>query len=215
MSINVVLADDHSIVRAGIKSVLNMETDINICGEATTGTELLALARKCPADIYIVDISMPDLNGIDAIDRLHTIEPDFKALVLSMHDSRTFVEKAIRAGARGYILKEKAADEIVSAVRAVYAGGYFISPQIQGFVVEGFLNKRNPASARQSGALTRQERRILQLIAEGNTNRDISELLHIAMNTVHAHRNSLMRKLNIHKQSELIRYALKEGLTSV
>lgn len=215
MTIKVVLADDHSIVRAGIKAVLSLWADIAITGEASNGVELLAIAKNKPADIYIVDISMPDLNGIEAIGRLHAVHPDFRALILSMHESRTFVEKSIRAGARGYILKENAANEITTAVRAVHSGDYYISPPMQEYVIAGFLNLRSAASAPTPSGLTKQERRILQLIAEGNSNRDISASLHIAVNTVHAHRNSLMRKLNIHKQSDLIRYAIKEGIVAL
>lgn len=215
MTIKIVLADDHSIVRAGIKSVLSMWADITIIGEAANGEELLAIAKNKDADVYIVDISMPDLNGIEAIGRLHAVHPNFRAIVLSMHESRTFVEKSIRAGARGYILKESAADEITTAVRAVHSGDYYISPPMQEYVISGFLTPRSAEGKSAANGLTRQERRILQLIAEGNSNRDISASLHIAVNTVHAHRNSLMRKLNIHKQSDLIRYAIKEGIVAL
>ncbi len=215
MSIRIVLADDHSIVRAGLAAILQLEPDMEILGEAATGMELLRLAKKVPADVFIVDISMPDLNGIEAIDQLFSVNPHAKALVLSMHDAKTFVEKAFRAGARGYILKEKAADEIVAAVREVHSGGYFITPRIQGFMVEGFLSKSQAPRRKTAADLTRQERRIIQLIAEGHSNPEIAAKLHIAVNTVHAHRNNLMKKLDIHKQAELIRYALREGLVLI
>lgn len=212
MSIKVILADDHSIVRAGIRAVLNLEPDIRIAGEAATGAELLTLVKHTAADVYIIDISMPDLNGIEAIKQMRALHLAGRSLVLSMHDSRTFVEKAIQAGAHGYILKEQAAAEISAGVRTAHAGGYFISPRLQGVVVEGFLAKR---AATCNSPLTRQEIRVLQLIAEGNSNKEVAEVLHISTNTVHAHRNSLMRKLDLHKQSELIRYAIREGIATV
>jgi len=215
MSIRIVLADDHSIVRAGLTAILQLEPDMEILGEAATGLSLLRLAKKVSADVFIVDISMPDLNGIEVIDQLASVSPKAKALVLSMHDTKTFVEKAFRAGARGYILKEKAADEIVSAVREIHAGGYFITPRIQGFMVEGFLSKSQMPHCKTAADLTRQERRIIQLIAEGHSNPEIAAKLHIAVNTVHAHRNNLMKKLDIHKQADLIRYALREGLALI
>lgn len=216
MPISVLLADDHALVRDGLKAVLDRRRkDIVVTGEAANGNEVLALAQTAPPDIYVVDISMPELNGLETTDHLLSRDPAARVVILSMHDSRTFVERAFRCGARGYILKESAAEEVVNAISEVYAGRYYVSPRISQFLVQGFLGRGGTPEkpAPEGGALTRREREVLQMIAEGFTNKEIAKRLHIAMNTVHVHRNNLMRKLGLHRQADLVRYAIKEGLS--
>lgn len=217
MSIEVIVADDHAIVRAGIKAVIdNIGKDIKIIWEAANGNEVLEMAKKRRADVYIIDISMPILNGIETTDRLMKMDPKSKIIILSMHDNRTFVEKALKFGAKGYVLKKSAIGEIVDAIHEVYAGSYFLSPKISKFVIQGFLGKRyhyKPYSKMEN--LTRREREILQLIAEGLTSKEMAVQLNLSLSTVHDHRKNIMQKLNIHKQAELIRYALKEGISQL
>ncbi|MDD2717384.1 MAG: response regulator transcription factor [Candidatus Wallbacteria bacterium] len=212
MAIDVIIADDHAIVRAGIKSVIEKKAiDIRVIGEASNGEELLKLARTSPADVYILDISMPLLNGIQAVSEILKINPQSKVIILSMHDSRSFVEKALQAGAKGYILKDNASEEIVPGIREVTSNRFYLSPPISNFIVEGFLN-RDSQAGKNSNELTLREREVLQLIAEGFSNKEIASRMRLALNTVNAHRKNIMEKLNIHKQADLIRYAIKEGL---
>ncbi len=211
MSIKVILADDHPIVRDGLRAVIEKKAgDIVIIGEAADGNEALKIAKNNPADIYIFDISMPVLNGIETTERLIKREPKSKVIILSMHDDRSFIERALKAGAKGYILKETATDEIVFAIREVYHGRFFLSPKISTFIIEDYLDKSpDPHSAYE---LTPREREILQLIAEGSSNKEIAERLFLSLHTIHVHRNNIMKKLRIHKQTDLVRYALREGL---
>ncbi|MCK4395702.1 response regulator transcription factor [candidate division WOR-3 bacterium] len=217
MSIKVILADDHPVVRDGIKFIINRKgTDIAIIGEASNGSEVLDMAKEDPADVYVIDISMPILNGIETTERLIKLEPQSKVIILSIHDSRIFVEKALKSGARGYILKESVTEEVINAIREVYKGRFFLSPGVSKFVVQGFLGKRHGYKKYQKiVSLTRREREILQLIAEGFTNKETARKLNLSLNTVHVHRKNIMEKLDIHKQADLIRYALKEGISNL
>lgn len=217
MSIKIILADDHPIVRDGLRFIIEKKGgDIKIIGEASNGNEVLEMARKNYADVYVLDISMPILNGIDTTDRLLKMNPKSKIIILSIHDSRIFVEKALKTGAKGYLLKESATEEVIHAIREVYMGRYFLSPSISKFVVHGFLgNMQDYKRDSNKGNLTKREREILQLIAEGFTNKEIAGKISLSLHTVHVHRNNIMRKLEIHKQADLIRYALKEGISEL
>ena len=217
MSIKVILADDHAVVRDGIRAILERrDKDIRIIGEAANGTEVLKLAKATPADVYVLDISMPLLNGVETTDRLLQMNPRSKVIILSMHDDRAFVERALACGAKGYVTKESAAEELIHAIREVHRDRFFLSPPISRFVVQGFLRRRQaPASQPPEGELTRREREVLQLIAEGFSNKEIARQLSLSLNTVHVHRNNLMRKLDLHKQADLIRYAVNAGLSSL
>jgi two-component system response regulator NreC len=214
MTIKVILADDHAVVRDGIRAILDRkEKDIRIIGEAASGTEVLKMAKHTPADVYVLDISMPLLNGVETTDRLIQMNPQSKVIILSMHDDRTFVERALACGAKGYVTKESAAEELIHAIREVWKDRFFLSPKISRYIVQGFLRRRNSPSQRSSAEeLTRRERQVLQLIAEGFSNKDIARELTLSLNTVHVHRNNLMRKLDLHKQADLIRYAVNAGL---
>lgn len=211
MKIKVILADDHSIVRDGIKAVIEKKGEnITVIGEASNGNEVLKMARQNPADIYILDISMPQLNGIETTARLCKINSRSSIIILSMHDDRTYVERALRSGARGYILKETATDEIIAGIREVYQGRYYITPKISAYLVEDFLGKE-PADHSASD-LSSREKGVLQLFAEGYSSKEIAEKLVLSLHTIHVHKNNIMRKLNIHRQADLIKYALKEGI---
>ena len=214
MAIKVILADDHAIVRDGLKSVIDKKGDgIVVIGEATNGNDVLKMSKTNPADVYLLDISMPILNGIETTHRLINKSPKSKVIMLSMHDDRTFVVKALQSGARGYILKESATDEIVFGINEVYLGRYYLTPKISSYLVEDFL-EREP-SEHHLAELSSRERGILQLLAEGLNNKEIAEKLSLSVNTVHVHRNNIMKKLNIHRQADLIKYALKEGVAQL
>lgn len=216
MSIKVVLADDHAVVIEGMKAIIERKgQDIEIVGEAGNGREVLRIAKKIHADVYILDISMPLLNGIEATERLIKLDPKNRIIIFSIHDDRHLVERVLKYGAKGYILKENAAEEVIRAVREVYKGNFFFSPKISKYIVHGFMGggRRNYNSKEKVVYLTRREREILQLIAEGYKNNEIAEHLTLSLYTVRAHRNNMMQKLDIHNQAKLIRYALKEGIS--
>jgi two-component system, NarL family, response regulator NreC len=214
MKIKVILADDHSIVRDGIKAVVDKKGDnIQIIGEAANGNEVLSIAAVKPADVYVLDISMPELNGLETASRLLAQNPQAKVIMLSMHDDRTFVERALRCGAKGYILKETATEEIVTGIREVHMGRYYLTPKISSYLVEDFLGKEQEKEA--ASVLSSRERGILQLLAEGSTSKEIADRLALSLHTVHVHKNNIMKKLNIHRQAELVKFALKEGIIQI
>ena len=217
MPIKVMIADDHAIVREGIRALLSKwSREIVVSGEAADGKGLLELARKSPADVYVLDIAMPGLNGMETAARLLRLDKDARIIYLSMYNDRPTVQKALEAGARGYLLKENAGEDIVKAIRAVYGGGYYLSAPLSGLMQELLSPARGGGlKAEPSSRLTPKEREIIQLIAEGLADKEISRRLHISGNTVHAHRNNISRKLDIHKQTDLVRYAIKEKIVIV
>ena len=217
MKIRVLIADDHPVVRDGLEfSLARKAPEIEVVGEAEDGAAAVALARSLSPDVIILDITMPRLNGLDAAREILRGNPAARVIILSLHDTRAFVEEAIAAGARGYLTKETAGRNIAEAVREVHAGRYFLSPAVAHIVVEK-AKAGAKAPRRRSGppALTSQERKVLQLIAEGRTGKEIASDLGIAPNTVHAHRTSLMAKLGLHKQTDLVRFAVREGLAKL
>ena len=214
MKIRVLIADDHPVVREGLKfSLAHSGRDIEVAGEAEDGVTAVALARSLTPDVIVMDITMPRLNGLDATRDILRGNPAARVIVLSLHDTRAFVEGAMEAGDRGYLTKESASRDIADAVAEVGAGRYYLSPSIAHILVElGLTRSAAPRRARGAAALTAQERKVLQLIAEGLTGKEIAAALALTSNTVHAHRTRLMAKLDIHKQTDLVRYAVKEGL---
>lgn len=220
MSIRVVLADDHALVLDGIRAVVhNMGEDIEIVGEAANGNDVLKMAQLQKADVYVLDISMPLLNGIETTGRLLKMNPDNRVIILSMHDDRASVERALEAGARGYVVKKSAAAEVIQAIRDVAGGGVYLSSSVTGYLVDSFLSKPINTETQQDRPvvvrLTSKEREVLQLIAEGHTRKEIAAALNVSVNTVHVHTNNIMQKLNIHKKADLIRFALKENMVQI
>ena len=212
--IKIILADDHALVRQGVRMMLETAADeFKVIGEVSNGQELLALAKKTPADVYIVDISMPILNGVEAVSKLLRQDRKAKVLILSMYDDRVSVEKALKAGAKGFVVKVSRAEELLEAVREVAAGRFYFGGKISKFLVQGFLGKRAPK--KDGTHLTNKEKEVLQLIAEGYSSKQIAKHFTLSLNTIHVHRNNIMRKLGIHKQAELVRYALKEGIAQL
>jgi len=213
MSIELILADDHAMVREGLKLVIESKgRDIKVIGEASNGREVLNMAMKKPDVVYILDISMPVLNGIETARRLKKMDAKSKIIILSIHDTKNFVEQALQCGVKGYVLKEDASEELVYAIRTVHMGRFFLSGKISKYVIDGFLTKRLH-DRKEVVKLTGKEREILQLIAEGLTSKEIATRLNLSLNTAHAHRNNIMQKLDLHKQTDLVRYAIKEGIT--
>ena len=212
--INIAIADDHVMVRSGIKAALERANkDIQVVAEVSNGKELIELPKDLKVDIFLVDISMPILNGIEATKKLRRVRKNAKVIILSMYDDRISVERAIRAGASGFVIKESTKEEGINAKEDVSKGKFFLCSSISNYVFEGFLNR---ASGRKGlHTLTAKEKEILQLVAEGYSSRRIAEEFGLSLNTVHVHRNNIMHKLKLHKQADLIRYAIKEGIAHI
>jgi len=209
------MADDHPLVREGIKSIFTVGgKGIIITDEYSNGKELLKDFPRKRADVYILNISMPKLNGIETAARIIKSDATAKIIILSMYDNKHLVEKALKAGAKGYVLKENSADEIVLAVKKVYDGGCFFSGQIKEIIDRRVLDKKR-GKKKSKRSLTVRENEILDLIAEGFSNKEISVKLKITLNTVRTHRKTIMSKLNIHKQTSLVRYAIKAEIPEV
>ena len=206
--ITVLLADDHALVRQGLKILLEREPGLEIVAEAGDGREVLELVEGCQPEIAVLDISMPRLNGLEAARRIAKISPETRVILLSMYRSPEYVREAIRTRVRGYILKENAAEELVKAIREVACGGYhFASP-----ILEEIVASAHGLSESKLDLLTPREREVLQLIAEGHTTEEISKIIHRSPETVRSHRASLMKKLGLHNVAELVRFALASGL---
>lgn len=207
MAHKVLLADDHTVVRDGLKGVLLRE-GFEIVAEASNGREAVDMARKLQPDVALIDVAMPLLNGIDAARAIHTHCPRTRTILLTMHKETNYVLEALRAGAKGYVLKTQAASDLVNAIRSTLEGAVYLSPGISDGVVEAALNKDSVAL----DPLTQRERQVLQLIAEGKTNKEVSHELGMSVKTVDTHRRNLMAKLNIHETAGLVRHAIKIGL---
>lgn len=208
----IILADDHSMFRHGIKKIVEDISDIEVIGEAGNGIELLELVRNLEPDMVIVDISMPYLRGIEATKDIKQIYKGIKILILTMHKRKEYLYHAINAGANGYILKEEAISELLSAIKIIREGGIYISPHLNAELTYDLVNIQKK---RQINGffepLSVREKQVLKLIAEGKTNKEIAGLLYISINTVQNHRSNIKKKLNIKKTANLVRYALSKG----
>lgn len=217
MSIRIVVADDHRIVRDGLAALLAREADLELVGQAEDGHAALRRVRELQPDVLVTDVSMPGLNGIEAIRRIRADHPTVKPLCLSMHGDSRMVMGMIDAGAAGYVLKDSAFDELGLAIRKVMAGQIYLSPDLVGVVVhEARKRTSGPASPSQpAAALTPREREMVQLLSEGHSTAQIAERLHVSAKTVATHRENILHKLNMHSIAELTRYAIREGLSSL
>ncbi len=204
--IRVLLVDDHTIFREGMRALLADEEDILVCGEAGTGHEALRLANELHPDVIVMDIAMPDLNGLQATSMIKRVNPDVEVIVLSMYDDESFVTQAVQAGVRGYLLKQTAASDLLLAIREVMKGNAHFSPTISKVLLE------NQSLATGDKDLNLREREVLQLIAEGKTNKEICSILAVGMKTVEKYRQDIMNKLDIHDVAGLTRYAMKRGI---
>jgi DNA-binding NarL/FixJ family response regulator len=215
MSVKILLAEDHGITRQGLRSLIEQHSDMEVVGEAEDGRKALELVRQLVPDILITDISMPNLNGIDATRQIVHDFPQTKVIALSIHSKMPFVTGMLKAGASGYLLKECFFDELLEAIQAVSAGGTYISPKIAGAVVDSFIRGLEPVGDLPLDALTGREREVLQLISEGKNTKEIALTLHVGSKAIEANRRKIMVKLNAHSVAELVRIAVLGGLTSL
>jgi two-component system, NarL family, response regulator NreC len=208
MATKLLLADDHTIVRQGLKLILSANGEFEVVGEAANGREAIELASKLKPDVVVMDVAMPELNGIEATRRMVEANSRIKILVLSMHKEAVYVREILRAGARGYILKDAIDTELLNAVRSVAKGDGYISPAVSG----ALLNDYRKDVTDPVDLLSNREREVLQLISEGKTNKEIANRLNLSVYTVDSHRGKIMEKLNLHSTGELVRFAIKHGL---
>jgi two-component system, NarL family, response regulator NreC len=213
--IKIVLADDHQIVRHGLRSLLSAEPDMEVVGEADNGRAVVKMVQEKLPQVVIMDISMPDLNGIEATRQILNEAPGIKVIALSMHSDSLFVLNMFKAGASGYLLKDCALEELVKAVRTVLNRKIYLSPGISDIVIKDFVIGWSPPDSSAYAVLTTREREVLQLMAEGRNTNQIAESLCVSVKTVEAHRKQMMNKLDIHSVAELTKYAIRQGLTSL
>lgn len=212
-NIRIILADDHQMFRHALGALLERKNGISVVAEASSGDELLEIARRVPADMVCIDIAMPGLNGIETTRRLMTIQPGIKVIGLSAFSDRQFVMDMLNAGATGYVTKAEAGDELIRAIHAVSQGRSYLCPDVAATVTSALTeNMQATASAPRISA---RERQVLQLIAEGFTSARIADRLHLAPSTVEVHRRNIMRKLDLHSVADLTRYAIRNGLISI
>lgn len=210
----IVLADDHTLVRAGIRSLLNTIAGVEVVGEANNGRQALGLTKAHQPDIVILDVSMPDLDGLEAAGQIHQDFPHTRVIILSMHASADFVVRALQFGVAGYLLKDAAAGELETAIHAALRGEVYLSPQISKQVVDGYVNRGREINQTAS-SLTPRQREILRFIASGTNTKTIASWLNLSVKTVESHRAELMRRLNIRDIPSLVKYALREGIISI
>ncbi|OGP70093.1 MAG: DNA-binding response regulator [Deltaproteobacteria bacterium RBG_13_58_19] len=215
MTIKILLADDHQIVREGLNAILAKHPDLKVVGEAADGRTAVRLARDLAPDVVIIDIGMPDLNGIEATRQIVAEVPGVKVIALSMHADKQFVSGMLKAGAAGYLLKYCASEELLKAIQTVRANRVYLSPDLVGLVVEDYVQQLEGRDASAFKVLTPREREVLQLLAEGRTTREIAARLHVSVKTIEVHRKQMMDKLGLQSLAELIKYAIREGLTSL
>lgn len=213
--IRIILADDHAVIRAGLHLLLDRQPDFKVLGEAADGREAVASAAQLQPDVVVLDLAMPNLNGIEATRQISASQPGTQVVVLSMHSDEEYVLRALKAGARAYVLKESAEADLIAAIRAVYAGKSFFSPAVSRMLVEDYVRQLQDRDLEDSyDLLTPREREILQLVAEGKSNKDIANILTLSVYTVETHRGNMMEKLGLHTVPELILYAVRKGVIS-
>jgi len=215
MSVRILLVDDHAMLREGLHSLLEKQDDMEIIAEAEDGRKAIDLVAKLMPDIVIMDITMPNLNGVDATRQITSQFPGVRVIALSIHANRRFVVDMFRAGASGYILKECLFDELVQSIRAVTVGDTYLSSRITSVVVGDYVDRLSMTAESQFTALSHRQRQVLQALAEGKTTKQIALELHVSPKTIEANRRQIMEKLGMHSVAELTKYAVREGLTSL
>jgi DNA-binding NarL/FixJ family response regulator len=215
MGIKILLADDHRIMREGLRSLIEREPDMEVVAEAADGRRTVRLAKELAPDVALVDVSMPELNGIEATSQIVSNTEETKVLALSMHSDEHFIMGMLRAGASGYLLKDCAADELCSAIRTVLAEETYLSPKAASIVIQDYRRDSSDAKSVRSQDLTPREREVLQLVAEGETSKKIAYRLDVSVKTIQAHRQQIMDKLDIHTVAGLTKYAIQRGITSL
>jgi DNA-binding NarL/FixJ family response regulator len=211
----VLIADDHKILREGLRHIVQDDLHLEVVALASDGRSAVALASELHPDLIVMDVSMPDLNGIEATRQILQSSPQMKVIALSMHTRKEFVSNMLKAGASAYLLKDCAVDELGEAIRHVLANKIYISPDIAGVMVEDYLRYLEEPADHSPVKLTPKEREVLQLIAEGKSTKEAAEILKTSVSTIETHRQHVMEKLNLHSVAELTKYAIREGLTSL
>jgi DNA-binding NarL/FixJ family response regulator len=216
-NLRILIADDHGLVRRGAREVLDARQGWRVVGEAANGREAVAMTIKLKPDVAILDISMPELDGVEALYQIREAVPGTKVLVLTMHESNQIVQRALDAGAHGYVLKSDLTDSLPKAVKTITEGKRFLTPKVSEIVLDGFLKTRSlhQQGERAGARTTPREVEIIKVLAEGKTNKEIAALLGIAVRTVETHRSKIMLKLGLHSLAELIHYAMRHGIATV
>ena len=213
MKKRLVIAEDHTVVRDGLRSLFNLENDLEVVGEAGDGMEVLRCINQTNPDLVVLDLSMPKMDGISVIKEINKQSMNIKILILTMHRDEEFILETFRSGAHGYCLKTSSGKEVLMAIRAVLSGKQYVSPEISGKILEGYLESKKTIKEKSSWELlTQREKEILKLVGEGYKNKEISDYLFISVKTVEKHRSNIMEKLNLHTASALTAYAIEKGL---
>ena len=213
MKKRIVIAEDHTVVRDGLRSLFNLENDLEVVGEAGDGMEVLRCINQTNPDLVVLDLSMPKMDGISVIKEINKQSMNIKILILTMHRDEEFILETFRSGAHGYCLKTSSGKEVLMAIRAVLSGKQYVSPEISGKILEGYLESKKTIKEKSSWELlTQREKEILKLVGEGYKNKEISDYLFISVKTVEKHRSNIMEKLNLHTASALTAYAIEKGL---
>jgi len=213
--IRILLADDHTLMRSGLRVLLEQQSDLAVVGEASDGREAVALVASQRPDVLVMDIGMPSLNGIEAAAQITQSHPEISIVMLSMHSDESYVLRALKAGARGYLLKDSAEADLIRAVHSVTEGKSFFSPAVSKVLLDDYVRKLKRSGTEDPyDLLTPREREVLQLVAEGESNKDVAQLLNLSVYTVETHRSNIMEKLNLHGVPELILYAVRKGIIS-
>jgi two-component system, NarL family, response regulator NreC len=214
-AVRVLIADDHPLIRSGLRALLERESEFQVVGEASDGYEAIELATHLKPDVAMLDVGMPRLNGIDAAQHISEKIAGVRIILVSMHSDESYVLRALKSGARGYLLKASPEADVLTAVRAVAAGNAYFSPKITKLLVEEYVNEVRRRGVEDSyDLLSIREKEILQLLVAGKTNREISDMLHISVSTVETHRTNVFQKLAVHNLPELILYAVRKGLVA-
>jgi DNA-binding NarL/FixJ family response regulator len=210
--VRILVADDHEVVRRGVRALLEGQPGWKVCGEAVTGREAVEKAKQLVPDVVVMDIGMPDLNGLDATRQVRKDVPESEVLILTMHESEQVVREVLDAGARGYVLKSDAGRDLVTAVETIRKHRPFFTTSVADMVLNGYLHGATPAAQADLGRLTVREREVVQLLAEGKSNKEVGTLLGITTKTAETHRTNIMRKLDMHSMSELVRFAIRNKM---
>ena len=211
--IRILLADDHTVVRKGIRLLLESQPGFSVIADAANGREAVAMAEEQKPDVVVMDVAMPTLNGIEAARQITSRLPQTAVVFLSMHSDESYVVKALKAGARAYLLKDSAENDLINAVKAVSEGKAYFSPAISKMLVEDYMRQMQERQVEDSyELLTTREREVLQLLAEGKTNKEVASILNLSLYTVETHRGNILQKLNLHSGAELILYAIRKGV---
>lgn len=207
------LVDDHAVVRSGLRMLLESEPDVTIVGEAASGAEAVALTRQLAPDVIVMDITLPDVSGIEATRRIHAVSPNVAVVALTIHEDEQYFFEMMAAGASGYVPKRAAPEDLLTAIRAAHRGEVFLYPSLAKALVKDFVARvENGKAPSMMDGLTEREREVLKHLAEGASNQEIADVLNISVNTVARHRENIMQKLNLHSRAELVKYAIRKGL---